>query len=310
VSITAISWALRQEIARSSEKFVLVCMCNYADELGVCYPSVATLERDTAQDRKTVIGNIHSLIGAGLLKDTGRRVGPTRGVIVYQIVGIPESSKYHYVYKLTDLATGQFYIGKRSCSFPPDVDTYRGSGRWTKEMAAKGVSLHREILAEFSSNEQAIAEEQRQFQTYDNDPLCMNDGLPSRLREKCNNGPYFGTGSKNGTVPKSPPSSTVFPSKQSQKRDTEPSEEPSEEPKTGIVVHESLPLDVWEEWLAHRREKRWTMSPRALKPQLKLLAKYDTETQREIIETSMQSGWQGLFAPKGKSKPREGQQWM
>lgn len=309
MSITAISWALRQEIARSSEKFVLICMCNYADEFGICYPSVATLERDTAQDRKTVIGNIQSLIACGLLKDTGRRVGPTKGVIVYQIVGIPESSKHHYVYKLTDLDTGRFYIGKRSCSFPPDADPYRGSGRWTKEMSAKGVSLHREILAEFISNEEAIAEEQRQFRIHDNDPLCMNDGLPSRLRSKCSNSPYFGTGTENGTVPKFQPSSTVFPSKQSQKRYTEPSVEPSgtKRPEP-LTLHESIPLDAWEEWLAHRREKRWSMSPRALKPQLKLLSKFPTETQRTIIEESMQAGWQGLFPPKGKRQ--EVSQWM
>jgi hypothetical protein len=52
------------------------------------------------------------------------------------------------------------------------------------------------------------------------------------------------------------------------------------------------------------------MSPRALKPQLKLLAKFDTDTQREIIETSMQAGWQGLFAPKGKPRANGGDRWM
>lgn len=71
--------------------------------------------------------------------------------------------------------------------------------------------------------------------------------------------------------------------------------------ETPLVVHESLPLDRWDEWLAQRREKRWSMSPRALNPQLKLLAKYDTSTQREIIDTSLNAGWQGLFAPKGKA---------
>jgi hypothetical protein len=87
---------------------------------------------------------------------------------------------------------------------------------------------------------------------------------------------------------------------------------PPREPSKGsrIDLHESIPRDAWEEWLAHRREKRWSMSPRALKPQLKLLAKYDTETQREILETSMQAGWQGLFAPKGKKANSQGQVWQ
>lgn len=83
-------------------------------------------------------------------------------------------------------------------------------------------------------------------------------------------------------------------------------EEPS---RAELALHPSLPTETWGEWIAHRRERRWSMSPRALKPQLKLLAKYDTETQREIIETAMQAGWQGLFAPKGK-KPNGGGAWM
>jgi Helix-turn-helix domain len=193
-------------------------MCNYADESGICYPSVAALGRDTAQDRKTVISNIHSLVAGGYLKDTGDRIGQTRGVIVYQIQGAAETSN-----------------------------------------------------------------------------------------------PKNGTGTENGTVPKFPGSSTVFPGKRSQKRDTDPSgnHQGTVKPTAEVVeLHESLPRESWEDWLTHRRERRWSMSPRALKPQLKLLAKFDTDTQREIIETSMQAGWQGLFALKGKPRPNGGAGWM
>lgn len=65
-----------------------------------------------------------------------------------------------------------------------------------------------------------------------------------------------------------------------------------------LVLHESLPREEWDEWLAHRREKRLSMSPRALKKQLKLLASYDTESQRNIIDVSINAGWEGLFPPK------------
>lgn len=78
----------------------------------------------------------------------------------------------------------------------------------------------------------------------------------------------------------------------------------TEQKKTAVsqlVLHDSLPMDSWEEWLAHRREKRLSMSPRALSKQLKLLANYDTPTQREVIDTSINAGWEGLFAPKGKT---------
>lgn len=73
-----------------------------------------------------------------------------------------------------------------------------------------------------------------------------------------------------------------------------------------LVLHASLPRESWEEWLAHRRERRLSMSPRALNKQLKLLADYPTEVQREIIDTSIQAGWEGLFRPKGKAKPNGG----
>lgn len=89
--------------------------------------------------------------------------------------------------------------------------------------------------------------------------------------------------------------------------------EPSKKNHQGLgslTLHETLPRDAWQEWLDHRRERRMPMSPRALKPQLKLLAKFDTDTQRDIIETSMQAGWQGLFLPKGKKPNGGGQQWM
>lgn len=85
MSLQAISWALKVGDLRSTEKFVLVCMCNYADENGFCYPSIAALSDDTAQNRKTVIANIKSLVLAGLIGDTGKRVGATKQIIVYKV---------------------------------------------------------------------------------------------------------------------------------------------------------------------------------------------------------------------------------
>lgn len=217
MSVTAISWALKQRVSKSSEKFVLVCLCNYADENGFCYPSIAALESDTAQDRKTVIAALASLQTAGLIEDTGTRTGRTGQVKVYRI-------------NSTDIGT--------------------------------------------------LEESQKR------------------------------NGSENGTVPFFPSNSTVFPTKQYRKRYTDTKGNHQGTVSGEIAIHDSLPREVWEEWLAHRRDKRWSMSPRALKPQLKLLANYDTATQREIIETSMQAGWQGLFPPKGKKPHKEGQQWM
>lgn len=77
-----------------------------------------------------------------------------------------------------------------------------------------------------------------------------------------------------------------------------------------LVLHASLPQESWAEWLAHRREKRLSMSPRALNKQLKLLAEYPAAIQREMIDTSINAGWEGLFRPKGKAqKPQGSSEW-
>lgn len=195
MSFQAMSWAIAQEFARSSEKFVLVCMSNYADERGICYPSISRLEKDTCQDRKTIIGNIKKLIDAGYLADTGRRVGETGGVIVYRLTGIPESSKSHFVYRLTNPDTGEYYFGKRSCDGDPEADIYRGSGKWPRDMKDKGVFLHREIVATFQTSEEAIAHEAQILRAITDDPLCMNHERPYINRKNA-------IERQNGTVPK------------------------------------------------------------------------------------------------------------
>ncbi|MBX3703971.1 MAG: helix-turn-helix domain-containing protein [Steroidobacteraceae bacterium] len=85
MSVTAISWAMKRQVAKSTEKFVLVCLANYADEHGIAYPSIAALESDTAQDRKTVIRGLRALIEAGWIEDTGERAGVTKQIPVYRL---------------------------------------------------------------------------------------------------------------------------------------------------------------------------------------------------------------------------------
>jgi hypothetical protein len=72
-----------------------------------------------------------------------------------------------------------------------------------------------------------------------------------------------------------------------------------------LVLHENLPKESWEEWLTHRRNKRWPMDDVTLKKQLKLLVKYSSSQQTEMIDTAINAGWQGLFAPRGKPAPQK-----
>lgn len=71
-----------------------------------------------------------------------------------------------------------------------------------------------------------------------------------------------------------------------------------------VTQHETLPADTWQEWIEHRKRRRWPCDPTTLRKQLKLLSAYDTETQRQILDTSINAGWQGLFAPKGQQPRR------
>jgi hypothetical protein len=247
MSIEALSFVLKQDMSRSSEKFVLVCIANYADERGFAYPSVATLVRDTGQDRKTVIQNLKRLTEAGMLNDTGQRVGKTGSIPVYELVGIPSNSTVHYVYRLSNIATGEFYVGMRSFNGDPELDVYRGGGRWVLDMLSRGVLLHREIIDVFDNDVEARACEMAMFRQVWTDPLCRNEAPPhgSSRELKGARSAVFGTAEKtsteNGTGQKTSPvfpgsstvfptSSPVFPPKQSQKRDTEPSCKPSDKP--------------------------------------------------------------------------------
>jgi hypothetical protein len=87
VSVEAITWALGQDVGRSTVKFVLTILANCADgKEFICFPSVAYIAEATNQDRKTVIGAIAKLIEMGFVEDTGERRGSTGQIIVYKLL--------------------------------------------------------------------------------------------------------------------------------------------------------------------------------------------------------------------------------
>jgi uncharacterized protein YdaU (DUF1376 family) len=65
---------------------------------------------------------------------------------------------------------------------------------------------------------------------------------------------------------------------------------------------ELLPSPVhaaWNDWIAHRRERKHPLGATVLRKHCEFLTAFDPATQVEIINTSIRSNWQGLFAPKG-----------
>jgi hypothetical protein len=347
MSIEAMSWVLKLDISRSSEKFIMVCMANYADERGVCFPSIATLARDTSQDRKTIIANLKRLSETGLLRDTGHRVGPTKSVPVYQLVGMPSASAVHYTYKTTNPETGEFYIGMRSFNGDPELDTYRGSSRWVVDLIGRGVPLHREVLEWFDNPVEAKAAELRLFRELGAHDLCRNEHAPHGASRELKaahwaRGAENGTassGAKNGTPSSStvfPSSSTVFPPKQSQKRDTEPPVNPSDKPPVNpipanppnppekksrkrkdppaapvVVLPDWLPESTWNSWVEHRVALKAPLTDRAAELCIKRLAEMRAEGHDpiEAIDQSVRGGkWTDIYAPRPKPQQQQQQQ--
>jgi hypothetical protein len=93
VSVGAITWALAQPVDRSSAKFVLVVLANYANADMCAWPSIAAICDATCQNRKTVMDGLRRLVSAGLIVQTGESAGRTGRVSVYQLnaKAVPET---------------------------------------------------------------------------------------------------------------------------------------------------------------------------------------------------------------------------
>ncbi|OHX37848.1 hypothetical protein BJL95_04550 [Methylomonas sp. LWB] len=84
-------WAFAQHGMSAAEKFILVAMARRSGgELAEYYQSIQALYSETRLDRKTVIKSLTALRDSGFIRDTGKRVGNTKQVVVYQINGIFE----------------------------------------------------------------------------------------------------------------------------------------------------------------------------------------------------------------------------
>lgn len=94
MSFAALAWAAKCKAGSPSAKLVLL---GYADrhneDTGSAYPSIAWLCEFSDLNRKTVINAVSKLEAAGLLADTGERMGKTKQLKVYRVnVGtVPET---------------------------------------------------------------------------------------------------------------------------------------------------------------------------------------------------------------------------
>lgn len=87
--------------------------------------------------------------------------------------------KCHYVYKLTDPETGEFYYGSRSCTGPIECDSYMGSyKRWVPDDTTRLVKTVVEV--NFETREDAIEFESTLIEEHIDNKLNRNYHIPNK----------------------------------------------------------------------------------------------------------------------------------
>lgn len=77
-------WVWRQRL-RSRHKLVLLAMADFADSLGIAYPSASQLTAMTGLDKKSVKTGLIDLEAMGLIVRTGRKAGYRNSCVEYRI---------------------------------------------------------------------------------------------------------------------------------------------------------------------------------------------------------------------------------
>lgn len=72
MSVQAITWALDQTVGSPTGKIVLLCLANYADKDGSCFPGQTTIARECEISRRSVVEWMANLESMGLIARTRR----------------------------------------------------------------------------------------------------------------------------------------------------------------------------------------------------------------------------------------------
>lgn len=248
MSWEALSWAAKRRVKKSADKLILLALAErHNPESGLAYPSVAWLAEFGSLDRKTVMAALDRLEAEGLISDSGQRAGKTLQVKCYRLNlnGVPTiRGEVHYVYRLSDAKTGEFYIGVRSYLGDIATDSYMGSGRWPTGAIFRGNELRKEIIGAFESRSAAEKAEAEHIREAMQLPLCKNIAKEFQKRDRSKRDP------KKGRL-----NSPVFPRKQSQKRDTDTVREPVASEAKASSAKRAKPE------LAHRLPDDWSPEP-------------------------------------------------
>ena len=115
MSIQALNWALTQDqIQNTGARFVLLVLCNYANEQGLCYPSRETIAKKTSTSVRSVQNHINWLAEHGYLTWTNERNDSNRQTPnVYQLKKPSAKSAPSDEKPSAEIAKAECKIGKK-----------------------------------------------------------------------------------------------------------------------------------------------------------------------------------------------------
>jgi len=179
VSIKLLSAAWDLDIG-STEKMVLMSLCDFANEQGTCWPSVATICRKTSKSERTVQTALKWLKDNGYFEINGyHKQTPLYELDAAKILAAQPLEYSHYVYRIDDHTSGYFYIGARSCSCAIEDDEYMGSGNWVKAARRDGHALSKSIIQVLGSREELAQAEVAHVTPVFGTADCKNEKIPT-----------------------------------------------------------------------------------------------------------------------------------
>lgn len=92
MSFEAIRWAFAQEIP-GSEKLVLLVLANHADDERTCYPSMATIAKETGTSRCNVMRIVPKLENKGLVSVEKRITPYGKSTHIYTMIMTMKKAK-------------------------------------------------------------------------------------------------------------------------------------------------------------------------------------------------------------------------
>ena len=96
MSIQAVAWAISQRVGSPTGKVLLVCLANYANERGECWPSQRTIAHEAELSRRTAITWLNRLEKDGFIKRKRRQSKDgfrTSDLVTLQLNKLPEPSE-------------------------------------------------------------------------------------------------------------------------------------------------------------------------------------------------------------------------